>query len=66
MIEWIRENAPAVLSMTQLVDFGDLQQLLRAAPQKLDSSPDLDRLLQELYRKKLIDKDLNVQGLESE
>lgn len=66
MIEWIREHAPSVLNMTQLVDFGDLQQLLRAAPQKVDTSPDLDRLLQELYRKKLIDKDLNVQGLEAE
>lgn len=66
MLEWIQENAPSVLRMTQLVDFGDLQQLLRAAPAKLNSNPDLDRFIQELYKKKLIDNDLNVQGLEAE
>lgn len=66
MLEWIQENTPSVLAMTQLVDFGDLQQLLRAAPQKVDANPDLDRFIQELYKKKLIDNDLNVQGLEAE
>jgi hypothetical protein len=66
MLDWIRENAPSVLGMTQLIDFGDLQQLLRAAPTRRSSSPDLDRFIQELYKKKLIDNDLNIQGLEAE
>lgn len=66
MLVWIKENAPSVLAITQLVDFGDLQQLLRAAPGRLSSNADLDKFVQELYKKKLIDKDLNVQGLERE
>jgi hypothetical protein len=66
MLDWIKDNAPTVLSMTQLIDFGDLQQLLRAAPNRRAASEDLDRFIQELYKKKLIDNDLNIQGLEAE
>lgn len=60
MLEWIRGNAPLVLTRTQLVDFGDLSALLRVYSQQKNQDADMTKFIQELYRKHLITNDLRI------
>jgi len=63
MLTWIKENLPDLLTLSELNDFGDLQKLLAYAKQNPGKSPALEQYVQELYRRKLIDNDLNIQGM---
>lgn len=63
MIGWIKESAPEILQLSQLVDFGDLQKVLLYASKNPGKITGMDLLIQELYKRKWIDNNLNIQGL---
>lgn len=65
MTEWLQIHSPSVLQLTQLSDFGDLQQFLKFIKQNPSKQTDEIKLfVDELYKRKTINTNLEVQGLE--
>lgn len=64
MISWIKENNPTLLDKIQLKDFGDLQQMLAYHKKNPGKIHEIEEFVQELYRRKLIDNDMNIQGIQ--
>lgn len=63
MLNWLSTNAPTVLQKAQLDDFGDLAMLLehyKSGGMKDDE--DMVKFVQQLYHKKIIDRDVNIRN----
>lgn len=63
MLKWISLNAPTVLQKAQLDDFGDLALLLEHYKGgNLNNDEDMVKLIQQLYHKKIVDRDGNIRN----
>jgi hypothetical protein len=64
MISWVKEHIPTLTEKSDLKDFGDLQQMLTYHKKNPGKISEIEALVQELYRRKLIDNELNIQGIQ--